>query len=129
MEPTNRFVGIDVSGSHVDVFLRPDGVAKRFEREAELEALCEFLAPLAPSLVVLEVTGGFEVPVAAALAAAKLPVVVINPRQARDFAKTAGKLAKTDAIDAAVLAHFADAIRPEARPLPDDASRLERRSG
>jgi len=123
MEPTNRFVGIDVSGAHVDVFVRPDGVAKRFEREAELEALCEFLTPLAPSRVVLEATGGFEVPVAAALAAAKLPVVVINPRQARDFAKAAGKLAKTDAIDAAVLAHFADAIRPEARPLPDDASR------
>lgn len=123
MEPTNRFVGIDVSGAHVDVFVRPDGLVKRFDRDGEREALLEYLKPLKPTLIVMEATGGLEVPVAAALATAKLPVVVINPRQARDFAKATGRLAKTDTIDAAVLAHFADALRPEVRPLPDEASR------
>ena len=123
MEPTNRFVGIDVSGAHVDVFVRPDGHAKRFDRDGEREALLEYLKPLEPTLIVMEATGGLEVPVAAAIATAKLPVVVINPRQARDFAKATGRLAKTDTIDAAVLAHFADALRPEVRPLPDEASR------
>jgi transposase len=73
-------------------------------------------------LIVLEATGGFHLPVVAALAAAKLPVVAVNPRQARDFAKATGKLAKTDRIDAQVLAHFAEAVRPEVRPLPDAAT-------
>jgi len=123
MEPTARFVGIDISGAHVDVCIRPEGHAKRFERESELEALIEYLKPLEPQLIVMEATGGLEVPVAAALATAGLPVVVVNPRQARDFGKATGKLAKTDAIDAAVLAHFAEAVRPEVRPLPDEHTR------
>jgi transposase len=80
------------------------------------------LQALAPALVVVEATGGLESPLVAALAAAGVPVVVINPRQARDFAKATGQLAKTDAIDAAVLAHFAEAVRPTPRPLPDAAT-------
>ena len=84
--------------------------------------LVERVRQLKPSLIVLEATGGFHLPVVAALAAAKLPVVAINPRQARDFAKTTGKLAKTDRIDAQVLAHFAEAVRPQVRPLPDAAT-------
>jgi transposase len=77
---------------------------------------------LKPTLIVLEATGGIHLPVVAALAAAKLPVVALNPRQVRDFAKATGKLAKTDRIDAQVLAHFAEAVRPEVRPLPDAAT-------
>jgi transposase len=84
--------------------------------------LVERVGKLKPSLIVLEATGGIHLPVVAALAAAKLPVVAINPRQVRDFAKATGKLAKTDRIDAQVLAHFAEAIRPEVRPLPDAAT-------
>ena len=83
----------------------------------------ERLVPLGPTLVVLEATGRLEAAVVAALAASGLAVAVVNPRQVRDFAKATGKLAKTDAIDAAVLAHFARAIRPEVRPLPDEAAR------
>ena len=78
------------------------------------------LKRLEPKLIVLEATGGYEIPVTAALAAAQLPVVVINPRQARDFARSTGRLAKTDSIDAQVLAHFADAVRPQLRALPDE---------
>lgn len=123
MEPTVRFVGIDVAGAHVDVCVRPEGHARRFEREGELEQLIDYLKPLEPTLIVMEATGGLEVPVAAALATAGLPVAVVNPRQARDFGKATGKLAKTDAIDAAVLAHFAEAVRPEVRPLRDEQTR------
>ena len=75
------------------------------------------MVDLGPAMVLLEATGGLELPLVAALAAAALPVVVVNPRQVRDFARATGTLAKTDALDAAVLAHFADAIRPEVRPL------------
>ena len=94
-------------------------------RESEMAELVSQIQKLAPTLIVLEATGGFEIPIAAALAAAGLPVAVVNPRQVRDFAKANGQLAKTDALDAAVLAHFADAIRPVPRPLPDaEAQRL-----
>jgi transposase len=85
--------------------------------------LVAYLQGLAPTLVVLEATGGYELPVACALGAAQVPVAIVNPRQTRDFAKSTGRLAKTDAIDAAVLAHFAFAIRPEVRPLPDGDAR------
>ena len=77
------------------------------------------LQELSPSLVVLEATGGIEMPLAAALAAANIPVVIVNPRQVRDFAKATGKMAKTDAIDARVIAHFAATVTPPLRPLPD----------
>jgi transposase len=123
MEPL--FVGIDVSKDRLDVALRPTGDVFAVERNAAgLAALIEKLQPLAPALVALEATGGFETVAAAALAAAGLPLVVVNPAQVRAFAKAIGRHAKTDAIDAAVIAHFADATRPPPRPLPDAATRL-----
>jgi transposase len=104
--------------------VRPKGEAFAVSRVAEgLERLCERLAGLAPALVVIEATGGFEVTVAAALAAAGLPLAVVNPRQIRDFARATGRLAKTDALDAAAIAHFAAAVKPPVRPLPDAAAR------
>lgn len=123
MEPL--FVGIDVSKDRLDVALRPTGEVFAVARNAAgLAALIEKLQPLAPALVALEATGGFETVAAAALAAAGLPLVVVNPAQVRAFAKAIGRHAKTDAIDAAVIAHFADATRPAPRPLPDAATRL-----
>lgn len=123
MEPV--FVGIDVAKDRLDVHLRPSGEAFAVARDgAGLAALSERLVGLAPRLVVLEATGGFEVTVAAALAAAQLPLAVVNPRQIRDFARATGRLAKTDALDAAVIAHFAEAVRPEARPVPDAEARM-----
>ena len=91
---------------------------------AGLEQLTLRLGALSPNLVALEASGGFETVVAAALAAARLPVVVVNPAQIRAFAKAIGQRAKTDPIDAAVIAHFAEATRPEPRPMPDEATRL-----
>lgn len=116
------FVGIDVAKDHLDVAVRPTGAARRFGAD-ELDGLVAFVQEARPALVVMEATGGLEAAVAAALAAAELPVAIVNPRQARDFAKALGKLAKTDAIDAAVLAHFGEAVRPEPRPLPDAQTR------
>lgn len=118
------FVGIDVSKGHLDLHARSNGLAARYANDAAgITQLVARVAQLTPERVVLEATGGFEAPVAAALAGAGLPAVVVNPRQVRDFAKATGRLAKTDAIDAAVLAHFAEAIRPEVRPLPDADAR------
>lgn len=114
------YVGIDVAKDRLDVHIRPTGETFTTTRDGEgLAQLVTRLAALEPRLTVLEATGGFEVTVAAALAAAKLPLAVVNPRQIRDFARSTGKLAKTDALDAAAIAHFAEAIRPEPRPLPD----------
>lgn len=119
------FIGIDVSKDRLDVHVRPSGEAFDVERNGEgLARLSERLVALAPALIVLEATGGFEITVAAALAAAQLPLAVVNPRQIRDFARATGQLAKTDALDAAVIARFAEAVRPEARPLPDTAARM-----
>ena len=118
-------VGIDVSKDRLDVAVRPSGEVFVVERNAAgLDGLVERLRPLAPHLVALEATGGFETVVAAALSAAGLPVVVVNPAQIRSFAKALGRRAKTDPIDAAVIAHFAEATAPEPRPLPDDATQL-----
>jgi transposase len=118
-------VGIDVSKDRLDVAVRPSGEAFVVERNAAgLELLVARLKELAPHLVALEATGGFETVATAALAAAKLPVVVVNPAQIRSFAKAIGQRAKTDPIDAAVIAHFAEATKPEVRPLPDEATRL-----
>jgi transposase len=118
-------VGIDVSKDRLDIALRPSGEAFTVTRNAAgLEELVRRLNALAPQLVAMEATGGFEAVVAASLAAAKLPLVVVNPAQIRAFAKALGKRAKTDPIDAAVIAHFAEAIGPEPRPLPDEATQL-----
>jgi transposase len=118
-------IGIDVSKDHLDVAVRPSGEIFAVERNAAgLEHLAVRLRELSPQVVALEATGGFEVIAAATLAAAGLPVVVVNPAQIRAFAKALGQRAKTDPIDAAVIAHFAEATKPEPRPLPDEATRL-----
>jgi transposase len=117
------FVGIDVSKDQLDVALRPS--AERWavaNDDAGIATLVDRLGALTPALIVLEATGGLELPLTGALAAAGLPVVVVNPRQVRDFAKATGRLAKTDALDATVLAQFAEAVRPTLRPLPDAAT-------
>jgi transposase len=115
-----RFIGIDVSKSWVDVHVRPDGEAFRCGSDGDdLARLAQRLGPLAPVLVVLEASGGYEGHVAVTLAEAGLPVAIVNPRQVRKFAEAIGRLAKTDAIDAAVIAHFAEAVRPPPRPLPE----------
>jgi transposase len=121
------FVGIDVSKARLDVSFRPDGASLSLANDAAgVAALVKRVKAAPPALIVVEATGGLEIPLASALAAAGLAVAVVNPRQVRDFARATGRLAKTDRIDAEALAHFADAIRPEARPLPDeDARRLE----
>ena len=122
MEAPERFVGIDVAAAHLDVAVRPDGAAWRAANDPAGQAeVAARVAALAPTLVVLEASGGYEAAVAAELRAAGVPVAVVNPRQARDFAKAVGQLAKTDALDAALLARFAEAVRPEARPGPTAA--------
>jgi len=116
------FVGIDVAKATLDVAARPSGEHWSAPNdEAGIRALVARLQPLAPALIVLEATGGFETATVAAVAAAGLAVVVANPRQVRDFARATGQLAKTDALDAQVLALFAERVRPEPRPLPDAA--------
>jgi transposase len=118
-------VGIDVGKDRLDVAVHPAGEAFTVERNAAgIEVLCGKLAALSPRIVALEATGGFETVAAAALVAAGLPVVVVNPAQIRAFAKAIGQRAKTDPIDAAVIAHFAEATNIEPRPLPDEATRL-----
>jgi transposase len=122
MSSASLYVGIDVSKQHLDVALRPSADTHRFPHtEAGLTALIALLQPRQPTLVVLEATGGYEVDVAAALALAAIQVAIVNPRQVRDFARATGQLAKTDGLDAGVLAHFAEAVHPEPRPLPDAA--------
>ena len=120
MEGEPRYVGIDVSKAQVDVFVRPTGQRWVVSYdETGVEELDVQMVDLGPPLVLLEASGGLELPLVAALAAAALPVVVVNPRQVRDFARATGTLAKTDALDAVVLAHFADVVRPSVRPLRD----------
>ncbi len=115
------YIGIDVSKARLDVAVRPGGQAWSVDNdEAGIDGLVAKLTGMAPSLVLLEASGGYERPVTAALAVAGLPVAVVNPRQARDFAKATGKLAKTDELDAQALAHFAEAVRPPVKPLPDE---------
>jgi len=117
------FVGIDVSKARLDVALRPANAAWSVSNdEAGIAELLAKLKEAAPTLVVVESTGGFEAAMVAELATA-MPIAVINPRQVRDFAKAVGQLAKTDRIDAEVLARFAEAVRPEPRPLKDEETR------
>jgi transposase len=114
------FVGIDVAKAQLDIAVRPAGERWAVPNDADgVVTLVERLQALHPTLIVLEATGGLERIATAALATAGLPVVIVNPRQARDFARATGQLAKTDALDARALAHFADVIRPTPRPLPD----------
>jgi transposase len=120
MSAPQIFVGIDVAKAQLDIALRPTGERWAVPNEdASIATLVTQLQAVCPVLIVLEATGGFQRAVVAALAAAALPVVVVNPRQARDFAKATGQLAKTDVLDARALAHFAEAVRPTPRPLPD----------
>jgi len=117
-----RYVGIDVSKDRLDVHVRPSGDAFAVARDGEgLAALVARLQPLAPHLVAVEATGGFEMTVAAALGAAALPLAVVNPAQVRHYAQALGRRAKTDRIDAEMIARFAEAARPEPRSLPDEA--------
>jgi len=123
MTPPGIYVGIDVAKDQLQVALRPDGEAWSVTNDRPgLRDLVKRLAVSKPALVVLEATAGMEMPVAAALAAAGLPVVAVNPRNAREFARATGRLAKTDVIDAHVLAQFAEGVKPPLRPLPDAAT-------
>ena len=120
---SERFIGIDISKNHLDV---ADSITQETWQtsndESGIASLVEQLASLHPALIAMEATGGLEIPLASALYVHQLPVAVVNPRQVRDFAKATGKLAKTDAIDARVLAHFAGAVRPQIRKIKDDES-------
>ena len=120
MESEGPYVGIDVSKDQLDVAMRPSGDSWSMANDASgITEVVQRLAQLHPKLVVLEATGGLQMPLAAALATAGLPLSMVNPRQVRDFARATGRLAKTDRLDAQVLAHFADAVRPTPYPLPD----------
>ena len=119
----HTFVGADIAKDQVDVHIRPTDERVQFSRdEAGLAGLVARLQHLGPRLVVLEATGGYEIPVAAALASAGVPVAVVNPRQIRDFARATGQLAKTDALDARIMARFAEVVQPAVRPLPTAAA-------
>jgi transposase len=122
VDQTSSFVGIDVSKDQLDVHvLGPKQEAFIVARDSGgLEPLVDRLKALKPALIVLEATGGFELTVAAALAAAQLPLAVVNPRQIREFARALGRLAKTDRLDAEVIALFAERVRPEPRPVADE---------
>ncbi len=125
MDSAPVWVGIDVSKEQLDVAVGVEGPAWSVPNdEPGIDALVEDLRARPCGLIVLEATGGFETPVTTALAAVGLPVVVINPRQGRDFARAIGQLAKTDRIDARVLAFFAERVRPELRSLASDEARL-----
>jgi transposase len=116
-------VGIDVSKDRLDIAVRPAGTASAYSRDAAgIEALIGELVRIGPQIIAVEATGGFENVVVASLAARGMPVVVVNPAQVRAFAVALGRRAKTDPIDAAVIAHFAAATRPQVRPLPDAAT-------
>jgi len=117
------FVGIDLSKASLDVAFRPEGTSFQLSNDEGGIAECvRRLQGLKPQLVVVEATGGFETALVAAAAIAQLPIVVVNPKQVRHFAKAIGRLAKTDRIDAAVIAHFGEAVRPELRPIESEAS-------
>lgn len=121
MATAGMFIGIDVAKRELAVAVRPSGERWTVGTDpASMAGLMARLQAMAVALIVLEPTGGYEIPIVAALSAAQLPVVVVNARQVRKFAGAIGKLAKTDAIDAAVLAHFAEAVKPEVRPLADE---------
>ena len=116
-----RWVGIDVCQKFLDVYVRPTGELFQCSNDQTgIKKLIERLKEIEPQRIVMEATGGMEIPSAVELTRAGLAVAIINPRQSRDFAKATGQIAKTDAIDAKSLAHFAEAIRPEVRPISDE---------
>lgn len=124
MADARKWAGVDVSKAHLDLGITGVEEVGRFPNtEDGIRALVECVVGASPELVVLEATGGYEVPAAAALAGAEVPVVVANPRQVRDFARSTGQLAKTDGIDARMLALFAERVQPAVRSLPDEAAR------
>lgn len=127
IHPSENFVGIDISKDFLDLAVRPEKKIWRIEHnETGISQLVDQLKAMQPTLIMMEATGGFETDVATALALAGLPVAVVNPRQVRDFAKALGILAKTDRLDAQILARYAETIRPEPRFLPDEqASQLQ----
>ena len=124
--PPEGFVGIDVSKAALDVHVRPDGTARRFDNTPDgIPALVGWFTPLGPTLVVLEATGGYERAAVAAPSLGGLRLALVNPKRVRDFARAVGRSAKTDTPDAGGLAAFADEVRPPARPLDDaDAQKL-----
>lgn len=118
-----HFLGIDVSKTQLDLAVRPEGTTAQFPNTPEGIAACvTAVTPWVPTVIVIEATGGFERAIVAALVVAGLPVAVINPRQAHNFAKATGQLAKTDALDAQVLAWFGEAMRPQPTPLKPEAT-------
>lgn len=124
MEKEKVYIGIDIAKDSMDIAQHPKGKRWSFTNDdMGISEATSTLEELSPALIVLEATGGIETPLVAALAIAGLPVVVVNPRQIRDFAKAMGKLAKTDVLDAQVMAHFAATVQPELRPIPDDQSK------
>jgi transposase len=122
---SEAYVGVDVSKEQLDVNLLPSNETKQFSNDdAGINTLIKLLKRIDPALIVFESTGGFEMPTVSSLIENHLPVVVVNPRQVRDFAKATGRLAKTDSIDAATIARFARDIHPEVRPLKDEHTQL-----
>lgn len=118
------YIGIDVSAEQLEVAIRPTGEGRQYSNDAEgIAVIVDHIVALEPSGVVLEATGGYETLLACELELAGLPVSLVNPRQVRSFARATGRLAKTDAIDAQVLAQFAEAVKPAVRPLPDEQTR------
>jgi transposase len=125
--PSNVFIGVDVSKERLDVAVAPSGESMSITNSEDgIALLADFLKPKNPELVLFEATGGWEMNAVNHLAAQRLPLVILNPRQVRDFAKATGQLAKTDAIDARILARFGQAVRPEVRPLkPEELRKLD----
>jgi transposase len=122
-EPEVVVVGIDVAKAALDVAVRPSGEERHIANDtAGIAEAIVWLQTISPQVIVVEATGGSEAPLVAELGIAKLPIAVVNPRQVRDFARATGRLAKTDRLDAQALAHFAEAVRPTPRPLPDEAA-------
>jgi transposase len=124
MESEQIYAGIDISKEKLDLSLYPEDSGQTFSYDEKgVMDITEYLSKVRPAIVVLEATGGYETVVAAALSAAGIAVALTNPRQIRDFAKATGRLAKTDSIDARVIAHFAAAVKPSPKPVSDDQAR------
>jgi transposase len=124
MQQNKEYVGIDVSKERLDMVVYPTGEARSFGNDnTGITKATTWLKQVNPAIIVMEATGGMEVSLYIALQEVKLPVAVINPRQIRDFARSMGILAKTDKVDAKVLARYAATIQPEPRPLPDEEAR------